>query len=513
MRRLLSERKNYLLFSRKIFPVLIFVILSQISFASKKYSLTILHTNDQHAQYLPMKAHWISQTPKPLIGGMKALSGYVEREKNDHTLFLDAGDIHTGTLLSKLAVNGVQCGGIAKIMNLLGYHATVIGNHEFDQGIENLGKWIDLCRFDVLSANLDSIENALSIKPYEIYNINKLNIGVIGLTIETLVGLVPKKHIGNIIVHPIIPVAQKIIHQIDPLTDIIVLLTHQGIEADSILAANIDGADIIIGGHSHTRLYNPRRIKNVIVAQAGSHNQYLGRLDLTVHEDTLSAFQGTLIPLWVDSIQANPEIARLVDTYQNEIENEFGHSIGELVTDWQRSRYTESNIGNYITDVIRDITKTDFAVLNSGGIRKDLEAGPIRRLDIMEMLPFENNLVMFQVTGQELLHLIKTNAEASLLRNHGVLQVSGISYSIEKDENNKMVIANTVINNQAIESEKMYSGVTVDYVIYDNPFLYFGFQPKSTKILDSMLSDIMIAYIQNHPEVNISIDQRIQINK
>ncbi len=121
-----------------------------------------------------------------------------------------------------------------------------------------------------------------------------------------------------------------------------------------------------------------------------------------------------------------------VELYRRQIDDEYGKTIGTLLTDWVRTDYAESNLGNFVTDAIRDQARSDFAVINGGGIRKDLPAGPITKLDINEILPFSNYLVTFECTGKDLLTLIKTNARAAALEKHSVLQVSGIDYSFRK---------------------------------------------------------------------------------
>mgnify|MGYP000985145892 FL=1 len=118
--------------------------------------LTILHTNDTHAQFEPTPATWVQKNPKPLIGGMTALEYFIsrEREKQQPILLLDAGDIMTGTPIAKMARDGVTGGGFMDMLNLIGYDAMTIGNHEFDEGQENLLRLAAAAQFDVLEPGL-----------------------------------------------------------------------------------------------------------------------------------------------------------------------------------------------------------------------------------------------------------------------------------------------------------------------------------------------------------------------
>jgi 2',3'-cyclic-nucleotide 2'-phosphodiesterase (5'-nucleotidase family) len=471
--------------------------------------LTILHTNDMHGQFLPSRATWIDKDPRPLIGGMAALSGAINKEKNSYTLILDGGDFQTGSPISNIIVDGAKGGGFINMMNRIGYNALVIGNHEFDHGWKNIKRLMAVADFPFLSANLYCEGELLADMAYAIYEINDIKIGVIGLTTHKLDDLVASSHLKQIQVKNVAATTQAWINKIDPLTDLIILLTHQGVLEDNQLALSVNGADIIIGGHSHTLLKEPLLVNRIIILQAGSKCQMLGRLDLTVLGDSVSTYNYRLIPLWVDSLKADPVIQTQVAHFQNNIERDFGQTIGNLQTDWIRSRTGESNIGNYITDVMRYHAQSDFALINSGGIRKNQPSGPIRKLDIIEILPFYNTIVRFTCTGEELLTLIKTNANALISANRTPLQISGLKYGIRKKGTDGIEILDPRINGGAIDPYKIYTGATVDFIIYGKAFQYFGFEPVHTENLGTLISDTIIEYIKQNPEVSSYIEGRI----
>ena len=492
------------------------IVLSLLIFSSacsNSKQVTILHTNDMHSQYLPVKATWVKEEPKPLIGGMVALKYFVDKERatSDNVLLLDAGDIMTGTPLSNIEVAGAKCGGFVKMMNLLGCNATTVGNHEFDNGVENLKRLFGLMYFDVLSANLFADDSLLAPKAYEIYQVGKAKVGVIGLILEDLFGVVPKKRTDGLKVGRVAKTAQTYIDKIDPETDLIVLLTHQGFEEDSVLAESIHGADVIVGGHSHTRLKNPHKINDILVVQAGSKTCYLGRLDLEVENDRVTQFQGRLIPLWVEEVK-NPDLQmeHLVNIFQQQINHDYGAVIGTLKTPWKTSHWWESNLGDWLTDAMRDYAGTEFALLNSGGIRKRLQPGPITKLDIVEILPFSNYLVKFTCSGEQLLRFVQENAEASVQRTHGILQVSELSYVYRVDAGKKVTIISAHINGVKIHPKRTYTGVSVDYVLMGQEMKYLKFQPKSMDNLGVLVSDAVIEYLQAHPVVDSPLQGRIR---
>ena len=203
--------------------------------------MTIIHTNDMHSQYVPMKATWVKKNPKPGIGGMVALQYYIAQQRNKYpqSLLLDAGDVLTGTPISKIKVHDVYCGGFVDMINLIGYKAFTIGNHEFDEGQENLKKLIQLFNCDVLSANLFTDGHLFADKAYAIYKVGNLRVGVIGLILKDLAGVTAKKNLLGITFADPATTAQKYIDEIDAKTDLIILLTHEGVEKDKELAGKI----------------------------------------------------------------------------------------------------------------------------------------------------------------------------------------------------------------------------------------------------------------------------------
>lgn len=469
--------------------------------------ITILHTNDMHTQFLPEPAVWVKQDPKPLIGGMKALSGYLKELRDGEVVLLDAGDMMTGTLISAIEDHGVKGGGFIRMANRLHYDASVIGNHEFDNGFDNLKKVMKLSNFPWLSANL-YVDDTLLTSAYRIIRRNGLTIGIIGLTTDGLYGLVSPKHLKGMTIHPVPETAQKMIDAVDPQTDLIILLTHEGFEVDSALAASIQNVDVIVGGHSHTRLPSPRVVNDVIIVQTGARCQNLGKLNLEVNADTITSFNGSLVPLWESKIDPDPVMAALVDSFKTVIDEAYGKQIGTLKTEWKQAYSTESNLGNFITDAMRITANADFAVVNSGGIRKNLEKGSITLRDIYEILPFQNDLVSFECTGEELLKLIETNTIRGGFEQGGILQVSGIKYAY-KIENKEIHVIDASVNGEMILPEKMYTGVTVDYVASDNAMRYMGFKPRAPEPLDLLLADVVVDYIKEHPSVSNKIEGRI----
>jgi len=476
-------------------------------------SLMVLHTNDQHSQFAPAPATWIQKDPKPGIGGMVALKDQIDkaRASGKATLLLDAGDFMTGTPVAKLKVDGALGGGYVEMLNEMGYQALTIGNHEFDEGQENLQRLIGLARYDVLSANLYKDDHLFAPKPYAIYEAGGIRVGVIGITLSELFEMTAKKNLDGIRVLDPVQTAQKMVDEVDGKTDLIILLTHTGVDIDRELAQKVRGIDIIVGGHSHSRLNKPILENGVIIVQADSKTRYLGRLTVDVAHDAVAHYDYALVPCWADSVsQPDPFLAKQVAAYGDQINADYGRSIGQLRTDWLRNSQGESNIGNYIADVMRKTAGTDFAVINSGGIRKDLPAGPIKKLDIVEILPFSNTLVTFSCTGAEVLKMAQTNAQAAAKTEPGVLQVSGLQYRYRITPAGIIEVSQVTINGIPVDPKARYTGATIDFILFGQAERFLGFLPKDKiENTNQLLADVVMAAIEAESIVASKVEGRI----
>ncbi|MCI0514518.1 bifunctional metallophosphatase/5'-nucleotidase [candidate division KSB1 bacterium] len=476
--------------------------------------ITILHTNDIHGAFLPSEANWVETTPPPLIGGFSALNSYIRqwRAQRANSLLLDAGDFMTGNLICNIEYSGAKGGALVHFMNQMGFEGMSLGNHEFDNSQENLKRLIQLAKFPIFCANLYTTDSSLfAPAAYHIYQKRGLRVGVIGVITSELFEVLNLDRRTGLVLKPAVPIIEKVAAEIDPRTDLIVVLSHCGFDVDSVMATQLSRRiDVIVGGHSHTRLEQPRRINDILVVQAGSNCRNLGVLDLTVAGDTVKTYQGQLIPLWADGILSEPNLAGEIEHYKQMIDEQYGMVLGSLAEDWQRSSNSESNIGNFLADCMREYTKADFSFINSGGIRKNLQKGKITRRDVMEILPFENYVYTFQVTGQELLQIMELNAQKAANDAGGLLQIAGMSYRWRKQPNGKALLVNPLIQQRKINPTANYTGATVDFVVLANSNLYFGFEPRALKSTGQLFADIAIQMISQKQTIHSTIEGRMR---
>ncbi len=425
--------------------------------------IVILHTNDMHASFVPHEAVWVRSTPKPLIGGFEELSLVVDsiRKANSAVLVLDAGDVMTGNPIADLEYDGARGGALFAMMNRIGYDAWCPGNHDFDISQENLVRLTRVADFPTISANLVRAEGqyAVNNEPYAIIERGGVKIGVIGVMSQRLYGLVNQNNLTGIKVISPIETTQKWIDDLKDKTDLLIALTHQGFEDDSVLAANVNGLDVIVGGHSHTRLKAPKVVHGVIIAQAGSNCEQLGVLTLYVSGHKIGRYEGRLIPLWSRPERRTSPVSALVDSIQHEIDMEYSEVLATLTADWVRGR-GESDIGNFIAKAQQEAAGAEIGFMNTHGIRKDLAAGPITKRDLYEVLPFRNILTTFQLSGAEVLRVVRY-----YLTKGTAVQFSGIACQWEAKPDGEVKVLSLSIGGKPVDERRMYTCAASDYFV------------------------------------------------
>jgi 5'-nucleotidase/UDP-sugar diphosphatase len=474
------------------------------------WNLTIFHTNDIHGAFLPEPADW--RDDHALVGGMIALAWHLAEERSlaPASLLLDGGDFMTGNPICDIAEEGVLGGGLVDMMNIVGYDAGVVGNHEFDQGLANAVALVRRASFPILAADILD-EHGEYPFPHEpvVFERGDLRIGVMGVSCASLFSMTAHDRTAGLSLRDQAAVVRSQIRDLDPRTDLLVLITHDGIEGDEALARELSGSglDIIVGGHSHTRLKEPKLVEGILIVQAGSHLQNLGRLDLRVENDRVAGYAGRLVPLLAEGARADTLLTALVERNERRIEREFGVVIGTLVADWERGS-GESNIGDWLTDRIRERARADVAFLNSGSIRKNLPAGPIRLLDIQEILPFSNTLVSFELTGEQLLAILTCNARAQVSHDHGLLQVSGVRYAF-REVGDHVEVEQVTVGEQPLVRSRVYKAAAPDYVVMKAD-IYFGMPGPANEPVGTTLTAAIVEAVRAVGTVHSEVDGRIR---
>ena len=436
------------------------VVFISWSTCSQQTTLTILHTNDMHASFIPHQAFWIKSDPKPMVGGFDELTYLVDsiRAATPATLLLDAGDVMTGNPISDIDYAGAQGGALFEMMNRIGYDASCPGNHDLDISQDNLRALVRIEKFPSLSANLVNNDGKFPVgnKDYTIIERGGLKIGIFGLMLQDLAGMVNQNNIVGLRVLSPVETAQRLVKELDPKTDLIIAITHQGVDEDSILAANVTGLDVIVGGHSHTRLPVPKLINNVIIVQAGSNCENLGVLDLTVENDHVVKYNGRLLQLWAREGRTT-RLSAFIDSLKTEIDKAYSEVIATLKDDWKRGS-GETRIGNFITGAMVEAAHAEIGFTNDHGFRKDMSAGPMTKRDLYEILPFRNVLVTFQLSGKQLQSVMMY-----YLKRKPSIQITGVRCEWKRTQTGDIEIVRLAVNDKPVSDDRMYICATSDF--------------------------------------------------
>jgi 5'-nucleotidase len=413
----------------------------------------------------------------------------------------------TGTPISELDYQGVTGGALFQMMNLTGYDAWTIGNHDLDISQDNLRHLIGIQKFPTVSANLTDTLGGFPFgnKEYVILERGGLKIGVIGLMAHDLFQLTNTTNLKGLKVLSPPQVTQRIIDKISSQTDLIVALTHEGVDEDSVLAVSTHGLNVIIGGHSHTRLKTPKKINGVIICQTGSSCENLGVLDLTVENHAVTAYDGKLLQLWAVHPRAGNDMTKLIDECKAKIDKEYAEVIGTLASDWKRSGSSESNIGDFIADAMRESAGAAVGITNSSGIRSDLRAGPITKLGLFEILPFRNTLCTFELSGAELRAFAERYVKA-LAEKRASIQLSGLLCSW-KLVNGAPEIEHLKVGAEELSDAKRYTCATSDFVV-NQADKYLGLTPASVTYLPETVFGTLVAKVKKDKTIDSRIENR-----
>jgi 2',3'-cyclic-nucleotide 2'-phosphodiesterase (5'-nucleotidase family) len=415
--------------------------------------LVILHINDTHGRLLPF------ETPDQKdVGGIARLTTLVKQIRQENagrTLLLHAGDVFSrGVPLT--AYYGGKVDLLA--MECIGFDVVTPGNGEFYFGVENLMQQATLVRFPLVLANVIYPKTESSIfAPYVVKNIAGVNIAVLGL------GVIAEQHPSSwpLILKSPIEVAKKQVPLLREKADVVLALTHIGLKADSALAVAVPDIDIIVGGHSHTRLNTPLRIPRpegqgeVIVVQAGDYGQFLGQLDIQLRKREnryrIIKAEGKLLPI-NQNIGEDNEIAKLLEQYSAPLKEVI--CISEIPL--KNPPSGDSPLGNLVVEALRSEVRTEVALLDRGAVSGDIEAGEVTVEDIFRLHSWRNRVLGLTLTGSQIRQAL---TERDLL-------AAGCRF-----QRTKKGIESLEINGASVDSAQVYTVAIGEFLIWAVPSL------------------------------------------
>ncbi|MBM9594649.1 bifunctional metallophosphatase/5'-nucleotidase [Roseitranquillus sediminis] len=453
--------------------------------AAAEYQITILHTNDFHARFEPISAFDSTCAPEDneageCFGGSGRLVTAIEEAKRrtNNWLLVDGGDQFQGTLF----YNYYKGAASAEMMNKMGYDAMTVGNHEFDDGPEVLREFVDAVEFPILMSNADVTQEPLladAIRKSTVIEKGGEKIGLIGLTPQDTHELASPG--PNVTFSDPVAAVQT---EVDRLTreegvNKIIVLSHSGYNVDQRVADQTSGVDVIVGGHTNTLLGDmegaqgpyPTMVGDTAIVQAYAYGKFLGELNVTF-DDEGNVISAEGEPLLLDAAISEDEatVSRIGELAQplEEIRNRV---VAETAAPIEGSRDVcraeECEMGNLIADAMLARVQDqgiDVAIANSGGIRASIDEGEVTMGEVLTVLPFQNTLSTFQVTGETLVEALE-NGVSQIEEGAGRFpQVAGMSFSFDPSANPGSRVSDVMVGGEPIDSNATYGVVSNNYV-------------------------------------------------
>lgn len=479
---------------------------------------TILHSNDMHGDFFAEVAAGKGE----LIGGLALLSGYINkvRKEEENVLYVIAGDMVQGSIID------TEYKGIStiEIMNYLAPDVVALGNHEFDYGLPHLLFLEKMANFPIVNANLYIKQyHKRLMKPFHIIEKAGFNILFTGIITEKIIdALKTDKLIGTLVTLEEASQEVGIIcnaYKNDDI-DLTILLTHIGYGSDRQLARLLKpewGVDIIIGGHSHTILSKPTKVNNVLIAQAGTGTNQVGRFDIVVDDDTNKIIDYTWKAITINDQIAKPdkELEKYINSFKTEVDRKYNVLIGKLAQKHTHpQREIETTLGNLVADAIASADECDVVLVGSGSIRTK-ELGPnVTLADLIACSPYDDSINRFTITGAQLRRIFSHIMRIENRDGEGeCYQVNSGVEAIYDEKKKQLVSLKT--DRQLVDDKKMYLIAIQGYHL-NNCSAYLNITQEElrlsgkSKVITTSAQEVLREFLRNNQNISRKLEGRIQ---
>ncbi|MFG6114166.1 bifunctional metallophosphatase/5'-nucleotidase [Halobacillus sp. MO56] len=466
-------------------------------------------------------------------GGAEYLAAYLKQyeQDNKNTLLVHAGDVvGASSPVSSL----LQDEPTIEILNELGFDVGTVGNHEFDEGVAEMKRLIyggtheetgdfEGASFPYTVANVKDKDTGEPIlPPYVIKKVNGMPIGFIGVITTDTKNIVLPSGIEGV----------EFTDEAAAINKAAAQLKEKGVESIVVLAhvpasSNPDGTnpsgevvefapkiddevDVIFGGHNHA--YANTVVDGKLIVESYSYGTAFSDVDLMIDPKTkdIVSKEASVVTTFHDAIEPDAEVKEMVDNYSKEVEDQIQEVIAqadEPITTAQDAS-GESALGNLVADSQRAAMQTDFAFMNPGGIRADLDEGPITWGELYTMLPFGNNLVKMTLTGSQIKAALEQQWSGSYPR---ILQVSGLNYTWDDAApKGEKIVSMADSNGNPIDPEQPYT-VTVNNFIATGGDGFTVLKEGTNQVTGPLALDAMIEYLKQQENIEAPALNRIDV--
>jgi 2',3'-cyclic-nucleotide 2'-phosphodiesterase (5'-nucleotidase family) len=541
-------------------PLLILLVIAALGTAPAPAAddgimrLSIVYTNDIHGGIDRTGATFMNREFPPPLGGAASAVTYIERlrerarEEGGHVLVIDQGDIFQGTPVG----NYRKGEAVIEYFNHIGLDLWTVGNHDFDEGAENLWHLIEMSEMPVLSANLvwdETGEPVEHVEPYVIKDYDGIKVAIIGMTTTDTPKMAFPDHVAGVRFLPEIETARKYVEEVrEKGADLVFVSGHMGLpydpevgyaqmieeeeerEAEQVrepleeskwgpsameISHYAPGIDAFFGGHIHRGFDKPweEPSTHTLHFQTYGRGSGVGHVDILIDRGTksiagyeLPSYRGDLITLFEDEWWPDPETSGMVGELVAEAEQGMDEIVGYAEVDLTRGGEGETRMGNLVCDAMREEVSADFAFTNLGGIRDEIPAGPVTPRQVFRVLPFGNSLMVFEIDGR----LLKEIIEYRISDDHHGVYMSGGRVIYNKTRPDYDRLTHFTVGGEQWRPDETYRVVTTDFLAAGNAGLYMlpGVPEEQKMRTSTTCMDAVVHYVRRHSPIGDTMDGR-----
>lgn len=465
---------------------------------TEEMKLTIVHTNDTYGRLLAFDKDGME------FGGATRRAYVIRKiidENPENTIVLDAGDA-----LGPYSLSAFDKGKTAvQIMNEIGYTAMTLGNHDFDYGVNTLRERINEAKFTVLSANIFTKDDGKLLgQGYTILDKSGIKIGIIGLTTPTARYRVAPQVQKEVTFSDPHPMLKTILQDLKAKgCDFIIVLSHLGYQSDMELSSQIEGINLIVGGEMRSddekliTSFLPVNLTNgATLVYCPWFGGYVGRVDVFLEKKNNEKIMVKDIEVKKYRLDSEtypeetiskfvPKIKNMVDQLQKDYQDKYHGILG------QTAKGKEINSLELIPLIIRKITKAEIVLLNYGSLKKEIFRGDIKRIQVIESVPYPNQIMILELSGAQLKNALAHS-------------------NIQTNENRKLIFSGiesngTTVNGRPINPDEYYKVATNDFLAYGGDgydMIASGRKKKNTGL---KIQELLVKYIESS-DTEISVE-------
>ncbi|GJL70572.1 MAG: multifunctional 2',3'-cyclic-nucleotide 2'-phosphodiesterase/5'-nucleotidase/3'-nucleotidase [Nitrospirales bacterium] len=442
---------------------------------------TLVHTNDFHGRYYPIEVasdNVTAQTRGPGEGapgitrsgraGGFACQATVLRQlreaRGDENVFaVHAGDTFSDDLLGNLTKGEA----VIRLMNVLGYDFLALGNHDFDYGWDRTRELAGLADFPMLAANVTFRETGEPIfgQPWRVVTLGGIKVGFLALGYHNTGHTTNSENIKSLSFSSGIDATRRYLPELREQSDVVVVVSHQGMAVDRKLAREVTGIDIILSGHSHNWTEPPEKIGGTWLVEAFSNGVLVDELRVRMNDKRVDGVEQTLHVLWNDQCQPAPDVSALIDKLREPHRQQLEAVVGTAGENIGRQYKAASPFDQLVGEMLRQETGADVALLPGVGYGVTLRLGPITRETLYTLLPHSSKLVTLELSGAKILKILEQSAANQkpadpLAMVGGLIQTSGMGWTVDYQRLSGSRITNVTVHGKPLAPEALYRVAT-----------------------------------------------------